>query len=99
METLDGRDIPSPREVAELLRTAESVFGRLAEADLGTLTAGEQFAVLGTLETVDAIRAAVRGQAAVVFEDGRGYDELGFGGLTSTVQGKLKVTRGKIGRA
>jgi Domain of unknown function (DUF222) len=87
--------VPSPGEVARLLETAESVFARLAEAEMTGLAAAQQFEVLRVLEKVDAIRAAVRGEVAAAFEAAGGPEEYGFGGITSCVQARLKVSRGK----
>lgn len=95
METLDGSDVPSPGEVAGLLGTMQRTMSRLAQTDMTALTAAEQFEVLAALETVDAMRAAVRGEAGAVFEANGGYDEYGYAGLVSCVQAKLNITRGK----
>lgn len=95
MESLDGKDVPSPGEVAGLLGTMQRTMSRLAQTDMTALTAAEQFEVLAALETVDAMRAAVRGEAGAVFEANGGYDEYGYAGLVSCVQAKLNITRGK----
>jgi hypothetical protein len=83
--------------VRDVLAGIERGFARLAAADMTALTGGEQLAVLRTLESVDGMRAAVRGRAGAVFEAGGGPDEHGFGGLASCVQGTFRITRGKAG--
>jgi hypothetical protein len=55
----------------------------------------EQFEVLAALESVDAVRAAVRAQASAVFEGAGGPGALGFGTLGTCVQAHLKITKGK----
>jgi len=95
MENLDGKDVPSPAEVRELLAGIEGRFGRLADADMTTLSVPEQFEVLRTLEKVDALRAVVRGQTTAAFENMSGPDEFGFGAVTSCVEAHLKIAKGK----
>jgi hypothetical protein len=95
VEDLDGTDVPSAGEVAKSLAVIEAEFARLARADAMALTSGERFEVLRALETVDAVRAAVRGRMAAAFDAADGPEELGFRTLTDVVRAELKVTKGK----